>query len=152
MLDFYEKEDQTIRMREINLTADQKTALEAEHKCAHNSRKSDRIKAILLRAEGWSLSLIAQALRKHERSIARYVDDYLENEKLESTNGGSSSKLNSVQTDELISHLTDYIYTSQQAIIAYIEKKWSVFPASTNGFIKMVLVIKSQRACPIKLI
>jgi len=126
VLDFYKKEDQTICMSKINLTADQKTALEAQHKCAHDSRKSDRIKAILLRAEGWSLSLIAQALRKHERSIARYVDDYLENKKLESTNGGSSSKLNSVQTDELISHLTDYIYTSQQAIIAYIEKKWSI--------------------------
>jgi len=82
VLDFYKKEDQTICMSKINLTADQKTALEAQHKCAHDSRKSDRIKAILLRAEGWSLNLIAQALRKHERNIARYIDNYLDNKKL----------------------------------------------------------------------
>ena len=43
-------------MSEINLTADQKTALETQHKYAHDSRESDRIKAIILRAEGWSLS------------------------------------------------------------------------------------------------
>ncbi len=65
-------------------------------------------------------------MRKHESSIARYIDDYLTEEKLESSNAGSISKLNSLQTKKLIVHLTEHTYTSQQEFITYIHHRWSI--------------------------
>jgi transposase len=48
----------------------------------------------LLKSEGWSISKIAQAFRKHEVSIARFIDDYQNNKKLKPESGGSESNLN----------------------------------------------------------
>jgi hypothetical protein len=41
-------------MIDISLTPEQKIALEAQHKKARDGRERDRIKAVLLRSEGWS--------------------------------------------------------------------------------------------------
>lgn len=113
-------------MRKITLTQAQKKDLEHRHKKARDSRESDRIKAILLRSEGWTIPMIAQALRKHEVSISRHIQDYLKEEKLESAHLGSESKLTSFQTQELINHLTEYTYSHQHQIIAHIYQKWSI--------------------------
>ncbi|PCJ46058.1 MAG: IS630 family transposase, partial [Gammaproteobacteria bacterium] len=47
-----------------------------------DGRVRDRIKAVLLRSEGWSTPMIAQALRLHETSIVRHINEYLKKEKL----------------------------------------------------------------------
>ena len=52
-------------MIDISLTSEQKIALEARHTKARDGRERDRIKAVLLRSEGWPISKIAQALHKH---------------------------------------------------------------------------------------
>jgi predicted ArsR family transcriptional regulator len=54
----------------------------------------DLIKAVLLRSEGSSIKQIAQALRLHEASIFRHIDDFLTLQKLNPENGGSHSYLN----------------------------------------------------------
>ena len=48
-------------MKKIKLTVAQKEALETRHKKSCGKRKSNRIKAVLLRNEGWSTPMIAQA-------------------------------------------------------------------------------------------
>lgn len=53
-------------MRQITLTESQNDTLEARHKKSSGKRECDRIKAILLRDEGWPTPMIAQALRIHE--------------------------------------------------------------------------------------
>ncbi len=50
-------------MSKLELTSEQKIALEFRHKAARDGKEKDWIKAILLRSEGWNLKLIAQALR-----------------------------------------------------------------------------------------
>ena len=45
----------------IMLSPEEKQALEIQHHQEKNHRKADRIKAVLLRDDGWSLSKIAQA-------------------------------------------------------------------------------------------
>ena len=85
-------------MLKITLTSQQKTDLESRHKKACDARECDRIKAVLLASEGWSVSSIAQALRKSEFSISRHLNDYLKSEKLKPENGGSESHLNDEQT------------------------------------------------------
>lgn len=43
----------------------------------------------ILRSEGWSTTMIAQALRLHETSIVRHIDDYVSKNKLAPANGGA---------------------------------------------------------------
>jgi len=48
-------------IKNIKLTTDQKIDFETLHDASRDGRVRDRIKAILLRLEGWSTSMIAQA-------------------------------------------------------------------------------------------
>jgi transposase len=109
-------------MKSIKLTTEQKTELEALHDASRDGRIRDRIKAVLLRSEGWSTPMIAQALRRHETSIIRHVDDFIIKGKLAPANGGSTSYLNELQTEEVIAHLMIITYRCSYEIIEYIWK------------------------------
>jgi predicted HTH transcriptional regulator len=100
-------------MRKINLAAKQIKTLKVRHKVCQvcqvcrEQKECERIKAILLQNKDWSLTRIAEALLIYEKSIKRYIDDYLDKDKLKSINGGSNSYLNDEQTQRLIQHLCD---------------------------------------------
>ena len=111
---------------DIQLTQEQKTNLETQHKQERNRKAGDRIKAILLSSEGWAQSQIAQALRIHETTVATHIKEYLNQQKLNNKSGGSSSKLTSVQTEELIIHLERNTYPSTKEIIEYVYRTYSV--------------------------
>ena len=66
----------------INLSKQTKEELELRHRTERDSRVCDRIKSVLLRDEGWSISKIAQALRLSSDTVGRYVCDYLENQEV----------------------------------------------------------------------
>ena len=113
-------------MNKLQLTAEQTRELELRHKGAHDSRESDRIKAVLLCSEGWSTAMIAQALRKHESSILRHLEDYHGEQKLCCSNGGSISYLDVEQTTDLVSHLTKHRYAHTHEIVTYIKTHWNI--------------------------
>jgi len=113
-------------MERIELSIEQKIDLEAKHDKTRDGRKRDRIKAVLLHAEGWSTSMIAQALRLHETSINRHLSDYFESGKLETNNGGSKSYLSKEQTENVIQHLMEKTYRYSYEIIDYIRKSHNV--------------------------
>lgn len=113
-------------MKKIELTADQKEALESRHKKSCGKRESDRIKAVLLRDENWSTPMISQALRLHETSVVRYIDDYLTNEKLTVNSGGSEGYLNPKQTKDLRSHIENNLYHHNHQIVTYVKEEWGV--------------------------
>lgn len=113
-------------MPQVSLSNQQKSILESRHKRSRNGKERDRIKAVLLRSEGWTLEQIAQALRIHESSIKRHIEQFLDKNKFTLEIGGSESKLNDEQTQELIAHITEYTYTKQIDIIAYIDKTYQV--------------------------
>ncbi|MGL4826408.1 MAG: helix-turn-helix domain-containing protein, partial [Vibrionaceae bacterium] len=94
----------------IIITPEQKQQLEVMHDTTRDGRVRDRIKAVLLASEGWSQSMISQALRIHEATVARHISDYVLCEKLKPENGGSQSKLSAKQTAQLIAHLTQKTY------------------------------------------
>ena len=89
----------------IVLTPEEKLELEAIHSQEKDSRKADRVKSILLRSEGWSLSNISQALRIHNDTVSRYLTDYLINHSLDFKFKGSKESLTEDQTAKLIIHL-----------------------------------------------
>jgi len=109
-------------MKSINLTTEEKIDLEALHDTSRDGRVRDRIKAVLLRSEGWSTTMIAQALRLHETTICRHIDDYVSKNKLAPENGGSQPYLSQEQTDEVIAHIMQNTYRYSYEIIEYIWK------------------------------
>lgn len=113
-------------MLKISLTPQQKLSLESRHKKSRDKRECDRIKAVLLCDEGWSVGMIAQALRIHETSIIRHLNDFLDSEKLTSHSGGSTGYLDEAQTSQLIEHLCDVTYLHTHQIVAYIKNTFDI--------------------------
>lgn len=120
---------------EIDLTSEQKDALEKQHKMERDKRVADRIKAVLLTAEGWTQIQISQALRLRAETIHNHLLDYIKEEKLKPTNAGSQTKLSSVQTCELIRHLETNTYLKVLHICGYVQKTYRIF-YTLNGMTK----------------
>jgi len=113
-------------MISIHLTKKEKSELESRHKKSRDKRECDRIKAVLLSDEGWSPTMIAQALRKHETSIVRHLNDFVRDKKLAPESGGSDGYLDEVQTQYLIQHLCEFTYLHTHQIVGYIKKTFGV--------------------------
>ncbi len=113
-------------MRFHPLNEEQKEYLELRHRYEGDKRVADRIKAVLLKNEGWKNKAIAQALRIHEETVRYYITDWTSDEKLKPENGGSYSKLNDTQSRALELHLGEITYTRVIDICAYIEKTYGV--------------------------
>lgn len=113
-------------MKRIKLTPEEKRSLELRHKQSSNVKECYRINAVLLRSEGWSVPMIAQALRIHQSTVTRHLNDYRE-DKLTISSGGSTSLLNEKQTADLTAHLEQNTFQTTQEIIAYIQVKYAVF-------------------------
>jgi transposase len=113
-------------MRFQPLSEEQKEYLELRHRYEGDKRVADRIKAVLLKNEGWKNKAIAQALRIHEETVRYYITDWTSDEKLKPENGGSYSKLNDTQSRALESHLEETTYTRVIDICVYIEQTYGV--------------------------
>ncbi len=115
-----------LRPMKIRLTKEQKQALDIQHDKTRDGRVRDRIKAVLLTSEGWSTAMISQALRIHETTVLRHLQDYQQSEKLKPENGGSSSRLSASQTMALIERLTEVTYHHSHQIVAYVLEQFGV--------------------------
>jgi len=107
---------------EIKLTQEEKQALELEHRYNHDRRVCDRIKAVLLKSEGWTNRQISQALRIHEETVRAHLTDWEKDAKLKPENGGSWSKLSVHESASLEAHLESVVYTRVSEICAHVEK------------------------------
>ncbi len=112
-------------MKRLHLTIEEKAALEVQHQACETRKEGDRIKAILLRSEGWTVPQISQALRLHQSTIIRHIQDY-EVGKLRNESGGSSEQLNETQAQELIAHLEANLYHHNHQIILYVKERYGV--------------------------
>ena len=110
----------------IKLTPELKAALELRHSKVRDKRECDRLKAILLRSEGWKINMIAQALRLHECTITRHIRAFLNEQKLQPKNGGSESLLSDEQKKQLIEHLTEVTYYHTHQICSYIKQTFNI--------------------------
>lgn len=110
----------------IELTAEQKRALEAQHRKCRDRRICDRIRCVMLSAEGWSAATIAKSQLIDETTVRRHLNDWLNDEKLKPENGGSDSHLSEAQTAKLIAHLTDNLLPTTQAVIKCVDEWWGI--------------------------
>jgi transposase len=108
------------------------------HRATRDVCELDRLKAILLRSEGWSIDVISQALRVHVSTITRHLKDYVEEGKLSvSKTGGSSSTLSKEQTEQLVAHLTEKLYHHTHEIVSHIQERWDI-KYSVSGLNKLL--------------
>ena len=68
-------------MYNFYLSSKEKAILELRHKQSRDVKECYRINAVLLLSEGWAIPMIAQALRIHESTVTRHINDY-QNDKL----------------------------------------------------------------------
>jgi transposase len=105
---------------------EQRRELREKHRREKDRKTADRVKAVLLADGGWSHRKIAEALLVDEDTVARHVDEYRKDGKLEINAGGSESKLSTAQTDELVTHLQAMTYTKGAAICAHVQETYGV--------------------------
>lgn len=108
------------------LTDEKRKELRAAHRKERDRRVADRIKAVILKDQGWPCNKIAVALMLDQETINEHIKSYLKNQKLKPENGGSECKLKNEQLTELIKHLDEFTYTKTKDICIYIKKKYSV--------------------------
>lgn len=113
-------------MKRLHLEPEEKTHLELLHQACENRKEGDRIKAILLRSEGWTVPQISQALRLHNSTIIKHVQEYQTAGKLQNKSGGSESHLSDKETQELIAHLEENTYAHNHQIVLYIKERFGV--------------------------
>lgn len=113
-------------MKRLYLPPAEKAQLEQRHQACENRKEGDRIKAILLRSEGWTVPQISQALRLHQSTIIKHIEAYKTSGKLKNESGGSESHLTEKQTQELIAHLEENIYAHNHQIVWYIKEQFGV--------------------------
>jgi transposase len=113
-------------MKRLYLTPEEKASLEVAHHNCENRKEGDRIKAILLRSEGWTVPQISQALRLHQSTIIKHIEAYKTAGKLKNESGGSKSHLTDEQTQELIVHLEENTYAHNHQIVLYIKERFGV--------------------------
>lgn len=110
----------------LELSTAQKKALETQHRVERDGRVRDRIKAVLLKSEGWTNEAIGQALRIHPETVAEHLRDWVREEKLKPENGGSQSHLTVQQTRALEQHLQENTYLNVSDICGYVAHTWQV--------------------------
>jgi len=137
----------------LELSKSKKIELEKAHKRERDKRRADRIKAVLLCSKGWSQKQIAQALIISIDTVHDHLSSYIEEERLEPCNGGSSSKLNKLQTSNLIEHLESDTYDKVSEICVYVQSTYGVV-YSVSGMTKWLrknrFSYKNPKGTPLK--
>lgn len=111
--------------------------LKAHHKQERDGRIRDRIKAVLMYDNGYSIAEISTVLLLSDEGIRKHLIDYHKDKNLKPENGGSYSKLTVVQEAELIVHLEDNNYVYARDIGLYIERQYGVI-YTLAGVIKLL--------------
>lgn len=138
----------------FQLSEEAKRELDRRHRVERDGRVRDRIKAVLLKSEGWANVAIAQALRVHEDTISDHLQEWEKEQKLKPQNGGSVSKLNAQQTRVLDEHLQRECYTKVIDICAFVSKTFGVHytvAGMTNWLHEHKFSFKQPKVVPAKL-
>ena len=108
------------------MSAEDRQSLQAKHRGEKDRRVAYRMNAVLLADSGWSYKDISDALLLDEETISGHVTEYKVYRKLDVASGGSESKLDAVQTAELIAYLEENTQAKTSIICAYVKEKYGV--------------------------
>ena len=110
---------------EWKLNGKQRQDLIQRHRKERDGRVRDRIKAVLAFDDGYSYTEIARILLLDDETIRRHINDYQQDNKLTTNNGGSDGKLSDYETRELIEHLAEVTYLYVKDICRYVKLRYN---------------------------
>jgi transposase len=111
----------------MELSPELKLDLERQARCTKDVHERLRLCVILARSEGMSPESIAQAHRISVKNVYRYLAEYeAENKTQHEPRGGTESKLNVVQTQELLDHLQKNTYLKAKSICKYVKETYGI--------------------------
>lgn len=99
------------------------------HRACVGKREADRIKAIVLLSNGWSIQQIAEALLLEERTILRYKQLYFTkgiDGLIENNYRGGCFKLTAAHIDELKKALDNHLFGSAAEVCAFVKKNFKI--------------------------
>lgn len=115
--------------RQITLTDDQHTQLEARFKTEKNTRFRERVHCVLLKADGLTNRAIAQLLRVSEPSVITWLNLY-ESGGLDTLchleAGGSEGFLSAEQTKKLVAQLDTHRFQCAKQVAAWVQKEFGI--------------------------
>src|ERR1039458_8429552 len=113
-------------MSGVLLSPEVRERLLKQHKQERDGRIKDRIKAVILRDDDWSLEAIAEALLISHEGVRQHLLDYDGSGKLAPENGGSSGLLNEAQVAGLLRQLDERLYVKVSDIAAYVHVTFGI--------------------------
>lgn len=116
-------------METLHLTKAEIARLRIEHRRCKDKRLAYRINAIILLAQGWTYSQVAEALLIDEDTLRNYVWKYNKGglkELLTDYYQGNEGRLSEPELMELDEHLSEYVYQRSEQIVDYIEKTYGI--------------------------
>lgn len=108
------------------LTSEVRTQLLFQHKRERDGRVKDRIKAVILRDDDWSLCAIAEALLISEEGVRLHLKDYAATGKLKPENGGSDGFLSQTQSAALVAHIEQHLYVKASQVVAHVHEAYGI--------------------------
>lgn len=108
------------------ITRAERRRLIKQHKLERDGRIRDRIKAVLMYADGYNFTQISKILLLDDETIRRHISDYQEESKLHCANGGSESHLTDEEAVEFIAHLKEKTYLHVSDICIYVKEEYGI--------------------------
>lgn len=111
----------------MQLTSETKAKLEQRVRQTRDVHERLRLCVVLAKSEGMSHEAIAQAHRISVQSVYRYLAEYESETKTQhDARGGSASKLDKLQTEELIAYLQKTTYLYVKEICKYVKTQYTI--------------------------
>lgn len=125
----------------INLTEIEKNHLKELHKKLRDQRNCDRIKAIILLSENYTIIEVAKILLIDRNTITRWVEKYnnrtLFSDWLEDKYKDYSGKIDSDQEEKVINYVTANIINDSKKVIEYIKSEFNI-SYSQSGMVELL--------------
>jgi transposase len=125
---------------EFKIGARARNVLEEFHRACLDKKTADRIKAILLLADGFTYPQIERILLLDERTLNRYKKIYKEqgiDGLVENNYQGRSCKLSEEQIDILKQELREKLYSTSESICKFVLKTFKV-KYSVKGMVQLL--------------
>lgn len=125
----------------MNISPEIKLELERRARQTRDVHERLHLCVVLARSEGMSPESIAQAHRISVQSVYRYLSEYeTELNTKHNERGGSTSKLNELQTKELHDHLQKTTYLHAREVCKYVKAKYRI----NYSLSRMIFWLKGQ--------
>lgn len=113
---------------EFFLNQDQREEYRKRHKKCRAKREADRIKCILMLDKGYDFETVAQVLMIDDYTVRRWYARYIEkgmDDLLRDDYKGGEGKLNSIQIEQLTTHIAEHLYLSAKEICHYVKQQYT---------------------------